>query len=173
MALSFQSGHHNWISFLKRQYTYNDGSTIRICDWVSDIIRVAIVPELIKKQYVLSVNIHELITCVLNTLYHGERAYYKSQFNRYRCVHKKGSDYTPEQYEFFEEMLPQNVWDTLRLEFEIDHLSDAGLFADRAWFDIQYCVFSHIDFAKSHANKIMEERFRCIEDDEEDEEEHL
>ena len=146
-----------WKHFLEKRYTCSDGSRIRLCDWASTLVTEVLVPQTEEKEYTLSVDRKALTTCLLNTLYRSLEP------RNYVCSHRRGLVWTPEQYEFFNERFPAKLWKEIRNEFWLEELPD------RVWSDLEYFVFSHIDFDKSHANTLMEDQYKGIEDEEDEE----
>jgi hypothetical protein len=147
----------HWKLFLEKRYRCSDGTRVRLCDWADTLIREVLLPQLEEKDYALSVDRKDLTTCLLNTLYRI------LQPRDYVCPHRHGFVWTPEQYEFFSEQFPAGLWKQIREEFWLEE------FPERVWSELEYFAFSHIDFDKSRANTIMEDQFKGIEDEEDEE----
>ena len=147
----------SWKQFLEQRHRYEDGISVRLCDWAYALVHEVLIPQLDEKGYSSSIDRKALTTCLLNTLYRS------LQPRDYVCVHRKAFVWTPEQHEFFCERFPPCLWKEIRKEFQLEILTD------RVWSDIEYFVFSHIDFDKSHANTVMEDQFKGIEDEEDEE----
>jgi hypothetical protein len=147
----------NWKQFLEKRHLYAEGMSIRLCDWAETLVRDVLLPQVHEKQYTLSVSPKDYVTCLLNTLYRS------LQPRSYVCAHRRTFVWTPEQYEYFNEQFPPVLWKRIRDEFHLE------LLTDRVWSDLEYFVFSHIDFDKSHANTLMEDQYKGIEDLEDEE----
>lgn len=146
-----------WKQFLEKRYTCSDGSRIRLCDWAHTLVTEVLAPQADEQEYSLSVNRSDLTTCLLNTLYR------LLQPRRYVCSHRREFVWTPEQHEFFDERFPANLWNQIRKEFWLEELPE------KVWSDLEYFLFSHIDFEKSRANTVMEDQYKGIEDEEDEE----
>ena len=146
-----------WKQFLETRHSCTDGTRVRLCDWAHILVHDVLVPQLEEKEYSSCIDRTALTTCLLNTLYRS------LQPRNYVCAHRKEFIWTPEQYEFFCERFPPCLWKQIQKEFQLEILTD------KIWSDIEYFVFSHIDFEKSHANTVMEDQFKGIEDEEDEE----
>ena len=146
-----------WKQFLEKRYTCSDGSRVRLCDWAHTLVTEVLIPQADEQEYTLSVNRSDLTTCLLNTLYR------RLETRDYVCSHRRGFVWMPEQHEFFDERFPVALWNQIRKEFWLEELPE------KVWSDLEYFLFSHIDFEKSRANTVMEDQYKGIEDEEDEE----
>jgi len=70
----------------------------------------------------------------------------------------------PEEFEHYEECIPEEIWKQLKKSFEIDWLADEGPFAERFWRHLIYIVFDHLSM-DSPANEALYEKMKCMEDE--------
>ena len=154
-----------WQQFLRREFLLPNDRPIQIHKWVEYLVREGILPLLRQKQYNLICRPQELASCILNYLVRHEKDYQKCKFTTYRCKHREEA--ILEEYEFFEEQIPDSIWDQLKQEFAVEWLADEGPFAERFWRNIPLIVFEHLSM-ESPVNQILYEKMRCLEDDEED-----
>ena len=157
-----------WNEFIVEPREFRDGTPIRTCDWVLTILKDAILPEIKRQGYTLSVSQNVLVNCILNAFYCHQKNYYASNYTVCNCKCATSQEYTLEQYEYFHSRrIGDSFWSYVRRTYEVSFLSDDGPFADRVWNEIPSIIFSHLSMSNSHANKDLEELNKIIEDEEE------
>jgi hypothetical protein len=117
------------------------------------------------KQYNLACGPKELTGCLLNYLLRHAQDYKKRVFTTYCCKHHE--DVTPEEHEFYEEQIPDTMWDALKAEFAVDWLADRGEFAARIWRNIPLIILSHLDMEASPANQVLYESLKTYDEGDE------
>jgi hypothetical protein len=159
----------NWEEFLRREFTGTDNSPIQTHKWVEYVVRDGILPLLKATQFGLICKPQELANCILNHLIRHERDFLKSRFTSYRCKHPE--EMNLEEYEYFEDMVPSEVWASMRRKFYLRHFADDSEFAARIWLNIPFIVFEHLDINTAGFNGLYEKQRHL--DEEEDSENEL
>jgi len=155
-----------WQLFLRKSYETMDHQLIQTHKWVEYLVRDGLLPLLKAKQYNLTCKPQELAECILNHLIRHERDYNRCRFTTYQCKHRE--EVCIEEYEFYEEMIPDSIWNQLKKEFYIDWFADSGAFAERIWRSLPLIVFDHLSM-DSPVNQILYEKMKTLEDEEDSE----
>jgi len=153
----------NWEEFLRREFTGIDNSPIQTHKWVEYVVRDGILPLLKATQFGLTCKPQELANCILNHLIRHETDFKKCRFTTYRCKHPE--EMNLEEYEYFEDMVPSEVWTSMRRKFYLCHFADDSEFAARIWLNIPLIVFEHLDINTTGFNGLREKQRHLDEED--------
>ena len=153
----------SWEQFLRRDLDISDGTTIQTHKWVEYLVRDGILPLLKRNQYDLTCKPEDLANCILNHLIRHERDYKRARFTTYRCKHREEG--TMEEYEFFEDTLPEKVWKLMKEQFYIEWFADKEAFADRIWMNLPLIIFDHLSVNSPRFNALYEKLRHLDEDD--------
>jgi len=152
-----------WQQFLRRPLLTPDQQSVQIHKWTEHLVRFGLMPVLSRTGYILICKPQELATCILNNIIRHEADYNKCRFTTYRCKHRE--EVTIEEFEHYEELIPEEVWKQLKQSFEIDWLADEGPFAERIWRHLIHIVFDHLSM-DSPANQALYEKMKFMMEDE-------
>jgi len=139
--------------------------TIQTHKWVEYLVRDGILPLLKEKQLDMICKPEEIASCILNHLIRHERDYKRSRFTSYRCMH--GQEGTMDEYEFFEDIIPEKVWKSLKYRFYIQWFADQEAFADRVWTNLPLIIFDHLSFDSPGFSPLYE-KWRHLDEEDED-----
>jgi hypothetical protein len=153
---------YTWQRFLRQEWHLNETDTLPTHKWVEHLVRSGLLPLLKDKGYTLLCRPQELATCILNNLLRHQRDYQMCKFTTYRCPHREES--CLEEFEFYEEQIPETVWNKLKETFYIEWFADEHNFAERVWRHLPLIVFDHLSM-DSPANEILYEKMGFLEEE--------
>jgi hypothetical protein len=70
-----------------------------------------------------------------------------------------------EEYEFFEDTLPEKVWKLMKQQFYIEWFADEEIFAERIWINLPLIIFDHISLDSPGFNALWEKQRHLDEED--------
>ena len=70
-----------------------------------------------------------------------------------------------EEYEFFEDTLPEKVWKLMKEQFYIEWFADEEVFADRIWMNLPLIIFDHTSLDSPRFNALWEKQRHLDEED--------
>jgi len=152
-----------WEQFLRKDLRTRDGTTLQTHKWVEYLVRDGLLPLLKHNQYDLTCRPEDLANCILNNLIRHERDYKRARFTTYRCKHREEG--TMEEYEFFEDTLPEKVWKSMKQQFYIEQFADEYSFAERIWMNLPFIIFDHVSLDSPRFNALYEKLRHLDEED--------
>lgn len=159
-----------WNSWIRGYYRTEGGEYYTVAQWVESLIYEGLVPEMKKRGYVFSTNDQGVVNTFLNYLFHFENSYHTMKECRYIGKHGREMDWCTEDYAYFlDYTCPPFVWEQLREQFPIEHLSDESDFSQRLWNDIPFAVFFMLDLKNSPSSSDLENRIAWLDTDEDEE----
>ena len=70
-----------------------------------------------------------------------------------------------EDYEYFEDVVPSDVWANMKRKFYLQHFADTNEFATRIWLNIPLIVFEHLDINSAGFDGLREKQRHLDEED--------